>query len=179
MPYTEIGPMNLETFKEDVEKWVIDWVSQHNGKLGHVPCPFAKQAVIQKKIDYVWCQKIDDVRITLYGCMDQGLNNDVLAIGIAPNTITADELSELVKYANEKWLMRCGLVALEDHPYDPEIIAGERMNQGKWALILIQAIAKLNAASDILAKQGYYDLWTQQQLDDVVTWRKDIAKSND
>ena len=67
--------------------------------------------------------------------------------------------------------MPSGLVALEDHPHDPEIIAGEPMNQGTWAILLVQATAKLNAASKMLAKQGYYDLWTQEQLDDVVNWR--------
>jgi len=106
------------------------------------------------------------------GIMEEGkLTNDVVAIGMDPDKISAVELASITKHANDKWLMRCGFVALEDHPHDPEVIAGERMNQGTWALVLIQEIEKLNAASRILTKQGYYDRWTQDQLDDVVTWR--------
>jgi hypothetical protein len=64
-----------------------------------------------------------------------------------------------------------GLVALEDHPDDIEVVNGATMNQGTWALVLIQESSKLKAASDMLKKQGYYDNWTQEQLDDVVNWR--------
>ena len=163
--------MNSERFKEDVKAWVFDWVSQHNEKLGHIPCPFAKQAILQDKIEYVWCEKLADLNITLVGLFEQGLSRDVVAIGMDPNEITAQDLSLAVKHANDKWFMRMGLVALEDHPHDPEAIAGEIMNQGTWAMVLIQSVEKLNSASDILKKQGYYERWTQEQLDDVVTWR--------
>lgn len=169
--------MNLQIFIDDVKSWVLDWVSKHNEKLGHIPCPYAKQAILQDRIEYVWCDKLADLNITLIGLLEQGMPNDVVAIGMDPNSVTPYDLSLAVKHANSRWLMPIGLVALEDHPHDPEIIAGEIMNQGTWALVLIQETEKLNAASSILDKQGYYDRWTQEQLDDVVTWRKDIAKS--
>jgi len=163
--------MNSERFKEDIKAWVFDWVSQHNEKLGHIPCPFAKQAVLQDKIEYVWCDTLANFNITLIGLVEQGLPKDVVAIGMDPDEISPQDLSLTVKHANDRWLMPIGLVALEDHPYDPEVIVGEKMNQGTWALVLVQETEKLNAASRILAKQGYYDRWTQEQLDDVVTWR--------
>ena len=163
--------MSADRFKEDVKSWVLDWVSQHNEKLGHIPCPFAKQALLQDKIDFIYCESYDDVNLVLMGLMEQGLTNEVVAVGINPDNISPDDLRYLTTHANKEWLMPAGLVALEDHPYDPEIIAGETMNQGTWAMVLIQATSKLNAASKILAKQGYYKNWTQEQLDDVVTWR--------
>lgn len=169
--YTGIGLMNSERFKEDIKTWVFDWVSKHNEQLGHIPCPFAKQAILQDKIEYVWCDSAADLNITLVGIAEQGLPNEVVAIGMDPTEISPGDLTLLTKHANDRWLMPIGLVALEDHPHDPEIIAGEPMNQGTWAILLVQATAKLNAASKMLAKQGYYDLWTQEQLDDVVNWR--------
>ena len=172
MLYIGIGQMSFEQFKQDIKTWVLDWVSQHNESLGHIPCPFAKQAILQDKIEYLWCDSSADLNITLVGIVEQGLPNEVVAIGMDPNNISPQDLSMITKHANDRWLMPMGLVALEDHPYDPEIIAGERMNQGTWAILLIQATEKLNAASKILAKQGYYDRWSQGQIDDVVTWRQ-------
>lgn len=175
MRSTGIGQMSFDRFKEDIQSWVFDWVSQHNDALGHVPCPFAKQAILQDKIEYVWCDTTFDLNITLVGVHEQGLTKDVLAVGMDPGDITPDDLSMLVKHANERWFMPMGYVALEDHPRDPEIIAGATMNQGTWAIVLIQETAKLNSASQILAKQGYYERWTQAQIDDVVTWRSIIS----
>ena len=171
MRFTGIGPMNSEQFKEDIKAWVFDWVSQHNEALGHIPCPFAKQAILQDKIEYAWCDAAADLNITLVGVAEQGLHNEVLAIGMDPDNISPDDLRMITKHANNKWLMPVGLVALEDHPHDPEIIAGEQMNQGTWAVLLLQSLEKLNTASSMLAKQGYYERWTQDQLDDVVNWR--------
>ena len=53
--------------------------------------------------------------------------------------------------------MNKDIVALEDHPNDPEILNGEAMNFGKCSLVLVQRLSKLNTASTILKKQGYYD----------------------
>jgi len=164
--------MNIDILKKDIEAWVNDWVSQFNTKLNQIPCPFAKQAMLADKIEYAWCESADHLRITLYALMEEGLPKEVVVIGLDPGTITARSLADVVDLANQKWLMPSGLVALEDHPDDPEIIAGERMNQGTWALVLIQASEKLETASRMLAKQGYYDSWSQENIDDVVSWRK-------
>jgi len=69
------------------------------------------------------------------------------------------------------------IVALEDHPSDVEKVNGVTMNQGKWAMVLLQNTSKLNNASEILRTQGYYDKWTQEELDDVVTWRFEKEKN--
>ena len=164
--------MSFEQFKQDIKTWVFDWVSQHNESLGHIPCPFAKQAILQDKIEYLWCDSLSELSITLVGLVEQGLPKDVVAIGMDPGMISPADLSMMIKQANDRWFLPSGLVALEDHPDEPEIIAGAKMNQGTWAIVLVQETAKLNAASKMLAKQGYYDNWTKEQLDDVVTWRQ-------
>ena len=52
------------------------------------------------------------------------------------------------------------------------------MNNGKYAIVFIQKLDKLNEASDYLkSKTKYYDVWSQENLDDVVTWRKDKKRS--
>ena len=163
--------MSSEEFKQDIEDWIIGWVSVHNEQLGHVPCPFARKALADKKIEWLLCEDKDSVEISLYGIMEMGLPNEVVVLGVDPIHISPDELSELTHRANEKWLMPSGIVALEDHPHDTETKNGVIMNQGKWCLILIQEIAKLNDASLKLKAQGYYNKWTPEEMDDVVNWR--------
>ena len=157
--------------KNDVIKWVVEWVSVYNENLDAIPCPFAKQALIDGKIEWVEASGIDAVTTRL-DMVPAGLPCEVLVIIIDPEHITAKELSAMVRRYNRDVLMPAGYVALEDHPYEPEIIAGEKMNQGTWALILIQETEKLNRASKMLEKSDYYKKWTKENIDDVVTWRK-------
>lgn len=161
----------IEKLKADIATWITDWVSVHNEQLGAVPCPFAKQALITNKIDYATAQDLDGVKGLLQLFAMGGIKNDVLIIGLDKTKISAQNLSLLVKDANNTVLMPAGFVALEDHPDDEEYINGVKMNQGTWALVLVQAIDKINQASLILKKQGYYDNWTQEEYDDVVSWR--------
>ena len=163
--------MSVELFKKDIEHWINNWVAVHNEQLGTIPCPFAKQAMLRDKIAWRVADSLEQLEIILYALMEEGMPTEVVAIGIDPQKITPEELSSITKKANDAWLMPGGLVALEDHPNDIEVVNGATMNQGTWALVLLQESSKLKAASDILRKQGYYDRWTQEQLDDVVNWR--------
>lgn len=163
--------MSIEQLKEDVSQWIVEWVSQHNEMLGTIPCPFAKQAMLRNKIAWQLVDSAEQLEQSLNDLTTNGIPNEVVAIGIDPHKISPEELSSIIEKANDDWLMPAGLVALEDHPDDREVINGAIMNQGTWALVLVQESSKLKAASDILRKQGYYDCWTQEQLDDVVNWR--------
>ena len=163
--------MSIEQLKEDIKNWILDWVSVYNEQLGTVPCPFAKQALLTNRIDYATAQDLDGVKGLLQLFAMGGIKNDVLIIGVDKNNITAQNLSLLVKDVNINILMPSGFVALEDHPDDEEIINSVKMNQGTWALVLVQAIDKINQASLVLKKQGYYDNWSQEEYNDVVSWR--------
>ena len=163
--------MSVEQLKKDISKWITDWVSVYNEQLGVIPCPFAKQAMATDKIDYATAKDLDGVRALLQLFAMGGIKNDVLIIGINKDSVSAQNLSLLVKDANNIILMPAGFVALEDHPNDEEYINGVKMNQGTWALVLVQATDKINQASLILKKQGYYDNWSQEEYDDVVSWR--------
>lgn len=163
--------MMLEQLKKDIREWVTNFVSVRNEKLGTIPCPFAKQALIDNSIDYAVVQDIKNLEslITLYAF--KGLNSEVLIIGMDKNNITADELSSLITTLNINLLMPENLVALEDHPDNAEIINDVKLNQGTWVLVLIQSLTKINHASSILEKQGYYKNWPKEAIDDVVSWR--------
>ena len=86
--------------------------------------------------------------------------------------MTPKEVSDTVKTFNDNAMKnKVDIVALEDHPDDPEILNGVSMNFGKATLILVQRLTKLNTASKILKKKGYYDNWPEENYDDVVKWR--------
>lgn len=167
---------NLDTLKNDVEDWIHNWVSIYHPELEAVPCPFAKQAAIDEKILYCYCDDEDTVIACLKNLSSIGFDVDkeVLVIGTDPTRVSADSLQKLTNDANHSYLNYANLVALEDHPDSKEIVNGVAMNHGKWALLLVQNKNKLNKASDILKKQGYYRTWSQENIDDVVSWRKNI-----
>ena len=155
---------------EDIKKWIENFVSVHNETIGHVPCPFAKQAMLKERINYVSGGKhtITPLLDSLADSWDD--KYEVVVVYADKDELTPNELKTIVddfnRFARDK-----DVVALEDHPNDPEILNGVSMNFGKAILILVQRLSKLNKASDILKKKGYYDNWPKDNYDDVVSWR--------
>ena len=164
----------ITEFKEDVEKWIVDWVSVYNDKLKHVPCPFAKKAMLDGQIDWSFVESIEELRDLLQNVY---FDKEVWMIGFDPKKINSDELSEEVLRFNSDYMPK-GIIALEDHPHEKEVILGEQMNQGKWGWVGIQRLAKIDKASQMLAKTGYYDLWSEEAYADVVAWRHDEKLRN-
>jgi hypothetical protein len=64
-------------------------------------------------------------------------------------------------------------LALEDHPGDPEIVNGVSMNQGTYALALVQSLSDLNQKARAIAAKGFYDTWPEKYLQDLFQHRTD------
>lgn len=167
------------TLADDIETWIVEWVSQHNKNLNAVPCPFARQALVDNKILIRELEFLEHISMSDYFRAE--LENytyhwpndkEVVVLGCRPELISANNLEQTVDQCNQTFLKDRGYIALEDHPDNLEIIAGETMNQGSWALVLVQTKSKLDKASAILERQGYYKTWSQKNIDDVVSWRK-------
>lgn len=166
--------MSQENLKKDIENWITSFVSKHNEKLNSVPCPYAKQAWAEHK---VYVEKLCSFNELLEKCKAENLENllsdkEVIVFGFDTNDInlTNQELINLLDWFNES-LMRRDIVILEDDFRNPEEISGVNMNQGTWILLLIQNLSKLNKASKMLEKQGYYKNWDDKNLEDIVKWR--------
>ena len=149
---------------EKIKKWIEEFVSVHNEDYGQIPCPYARAA----QVKYV---NTDNIDWELKKILDCGLLHEVICIYTATENYTPYELHHYVMEWNTI-AMKKDLVALEDHPLSEEIINGVQMNFGHCILILVQRLSKLTAASNTLKKKGYYDNWTQEDLDEVVTWRE-------
>jgi len=154
----------------EIKKWIEEFVSTHNDQIGQVPCPFAKQAMLKVRINYVSVGKH-----TISPLIDSLVDNwddkyEVVVVYCPTEDLTPKELSTMVTDFNDIAMSK-DIVALEDHPNDPEILNGASMNFGKCILVLVQRLSKLNNASEILKNQGYYDNWPKENYDDVVRWR--------
>ena len=84
------------------------------------------------------------------------------------HNISTEELSLAVERAEAIFLKTRGYIALEDHPDAEEKVLDVCVNQGKYALVLLQERDKLQRARNILQKQDYYKYWTAEYYEEVV-----------
>lgn len=166
-----------QQLKLDLTNWILNWVSQYSDQLGHVPCPFAKNALLENKISWHSCDTTEQILSTVNTIMLDSNKKElekyeVFVIGIDPAICTAQEFEDLTKELNDSLLIPTGYIALEDHPDSVEEVNGACMNQGSWALLLIQSIEKLNKAEKYLQKQGYYKNWDPAYFTEVVERRR-------
>jgi hypothetical protein len=75
--------------------------------------------------------------------------------------------------ANKEFLLPNNLLALEDHPADPEIVNGVSMNQGTYALALVQSLSDLNQKAELVARKGFYNTWPEEYLTALFQHRTD------
>ena len=165
---------------DSILQWMEKFVEVPHPSFGNMPpCPYARQYRVQDKIKIVQAP-LDakgfppDIWKTAEQVFDTW-NDDFEAIIVAREHVarrwnTAEEVSAQIKELNDKYKSK-DLVALEDHPMDPEEIDGVRMNHGDLILVVIQRLSKINKHSEMLKGGEYYDKWSQENLDDVVNWR--------
>jgi hypothetical protein len=78
-----------------------------------------------------------------------------------------------VRAANQEVLLARDMIALEDHPSDPEIVNGVAMNQGTYALALVQSLGDLNQKARAMAGRGFYATWPEDYLQRLFEHRQD------
>jgi hypothetical protein len=62
---------------------------------------------------------------------------------------------------------------LEDHPDAPELVNGVSMNQGTYALALVQNLTDLNEKARLMARKGFYASWPEEYLQELFQHRQD------
>jgi hypothetical protein len=100
-------------------------------------------------------------------------NKSVVIIVYDPVAHTYEDFNSALTIANEKFLLPNNLLALEDHPEDPEIVNGVSMNHGTYALALVQSLSDLNEKSKLVARKGFYDTWPEEYLQALFQHRQD------
>lgn len=162
--------MNQNEIVEKLTKWMIEFIEMPNTKLGDwAPCPYARQARVNNKISIKFAGIVELTEVVRES-IDILENKEVVVVCFDHNQIDPVDLQEYVVGMNNT-LMPAGYVILEDHPLSPEYINGVNMNFGHCGLLVIQKLDKLSQASNQLKEKGYYDIWSQEDLDSVVSWR--------
>ena len=78
-----------------------------------------------------------------------------------------------IESANTEFLLARDILALEDHPDSVEDVNGVIMNQGKYALVLVQSLSKLNTAAKQMGSKGFYHTWPEDYLTGLFEYRQD------
>lgn len=163
--------------ESDVYNWIETKLSHDLDEFNGMPaCPFAKQAMLDDKIKCVHLKNVfGNIVMPDYFLAELEnftyhwpKNKEVIVLGCDPNNISAQSLSEVAEHANSTFLAKRGYIVLEDHPADTETVAGYTVNQGDWALLLLQSRKKIVGAREILKKRGYYKNWDENYYKEVV-----------
>jgi len=163
--------------ESDISEWIINRLSTNLQEFNNLhACPFAKQAWLEGKVLTQHLQAgtfniamKDYFRAELeYYAYNWPKKKEVVILGTEPINISSEELSNITKKCNESFLFERNFLALEDHPLEIEMVDNYILNQGKWALILLQPLEKIKKARQILKKRGYYKNWDLSYYNDVI-----------
>jgi hypothetical protein len=167
--------IKLTTASEYLKKWITDFLSEPQELLNGFPsCPYAKKSLIENKIKFY--DTVDYVSDIGKVCDDWDENIEAV-IFIVPDNVDPLIFVNDVKKINENYMSK-GFICLEDHKDIPEPFFHLRFNNGKYNIIICQKSEKINQASEILLKKGYYKNWSKELYDQVVSWRHTSLSNN-
>jgi len=164
--------MDLDTVKQDIESWIVNFVEvPHPALGGWPPCPYARSARMKKSYEvYIGVDPYFDLKNRARWGMG---NLEVIIYAYDPVEWPYELFSSSLKNANTEHLLRNNILALEDHPTDVEMVNGVCMNQGTYALALVQSLSDLNNKAKLMADKGFYHNWPEEYLAGLFEHRKD------
>lgn len=164
--------LDLDEVKQDIHDWITNFVEvPHPALGGWPPCPYARSARLKQSYEVVlghdpW---LDLQERALNGL----LNREVWIYVYDPQRWSHAVLANSIERANLEFLIDKDIIALEDHPNDVEDVNGVIMNQGKYALALVQSLSDLNDKARTMAAKGFYDTWPESYLTGLFHHRQD------
>lgn len=162
--------MDFDRARQDVLDWITTFVEQPNASLnGWAPCPFARRARLNSELDIRpgVCDPLTD----LTGVEMQDFA--VIIYVYDAHTMSAADFMQHIDSLNQQYLTARDMLALGDHPDAVELVKGVQMNQGRWALVFLQCLSKLDDFARGIAARGYYDGWCPDYLQSLFQHRQD------
>jgi hypothetical protein len=164
--------MDEPVIRQQLEQWLTNFVEQPNPLLNNwSPCPYARQARLSNKIFTVF-----DSPLEIHQYTNKLEDYDAVILCFDHTKFSAGQIELFTTHVNSI-LMWQDYVVLEDHPDSEEYVNEVKMNFGKCGLMILQRLSKLNTAANQLKNKGYYNTWSQENLDEVVNWRYDLCKN--
>ena len=164
--------MDIEQVKQDIESWIVNFVEvPHPALGGFPPCPYARSSRLKNSYAvFIGSDPYFDLKNRARHGMG---NKEVVIYVYDPVEWPHDLFAASLDHANKDFLLAADLLALEDHPSDVEIVNGVCMNQGTYALALVQRLSDLDTKAKIMASKGFYDTWPEDYLVSLFQHRKD------
>ena len=164
--------MDLDQVKKDIESWIVNFVEvPHPALGGFPPCPYARSARLKKSYDVFLG---NDPYYDLKNRARWGMGDrEVIIYAYDAQEWPHPLFSASIESANQEYLLREDILALEDHPDDEENVNGVIMNQGTYALALVQSLSDLNSKAKLMANKGFYDSWPEDYLQALFRHRQD------
>ena len=164
--------LNIDQVTQAITHWIQNFVEVPHAALGGFPpCPYARAARLKRSYAvYTGADPYYDLKNRARWGMG---NHEVIIYAYDPAEWSYNLFSSSLAQANQEFLLAADLLALEDHPADPEIVNGVCMNQGTYALALVQNLTDLNAKAQQMASKGFYDSWPEEYLSALFQHRKD------
>ena len=155
--------MDKETVTQDILHWSETFVEvPHPALGGWPPCPFARQARLNHTVQVlIGADPYFDLRNRSRWGMGA---HEVIVYAYDPAQWPYSRFHSAIETANTEFLLRKDILALEDHPDSVENVNGVIMNQGKYALVLVQSLSKLNTAAKQMGVKGFYHAWPEDYL---------------
>ena len=155
--------LNSDTVTADILAWSENFVEvPHPALGGWPPCPFARQARLNRTIQVLIGA---DPYFDLKNRSRWGMGaHEVIVYAYDPEEWPYSRFHTAIQDANTEFLLARDILALEDHPADVEDVNGVIMNQGKYALVLVQSLSKLNTAARQMGVKGFYHAWPEEYL---------------
>jgi hypothetical protein len=164
--------MDIEQVKKDIELWIANFLEvPHPALGGFSPCPYARSARIKNSYAvYLGADPYYDLKHR--GRQGMG-DKEVVIYVYDPQEWTHEQLAGSIELANQEVLLPRDMLALEDHPADVEMVNGVCMNQGTYALALVQSLSDLNTKARLMASRGFYHDWPEEYLTGLFQHRQD------
>lgn len=163
--------LDLERVAYDIERWIANFVEvPHPALGGWAPCPYARKARLDRDFEVrIGVNPYFDLKVVA----QTGITKSVVIFAYESTAHTAEQFHTQLESANREFLLAKDLLVLEDHPDLPELVNGVSMNQGTYALALVQSLSDLNQKARLMANKGFYDTWPAEYLTELFQHRQD------
>lgn len=163
--------LDLATVSRDIERWIETFVEvPHPALGGWAPCPYARKARLDRDFEVrVGVNPYFDLKVV----SQTSIAKSVVIFVYDSTCYSYEQFHVMLESANQEFLLGKDLLALEDHPAAPEIVNGVSMNQGTYALALVQSLSDLNQRARAIASKGFYATWPEDYLAELFRHRQD------
>ena len=163
--------LDLETVQRDIEHWIANFVEvPHPALGGWAPCPYARKARLDRDFEVrLGVNPYFDLKVVSH----TGINRSVIIFVYESTAYNYEQFHVMLESANTEFLLGKDLLALEDHPNSAEIVNGVSMNQGTYALALVQSLSDLDNKAQAMARKGFYNTWPEEYLTELFNHRQD------